>query len=101
MTTPTTMTTTALAPCRLSSGRLVSERIIELLDSIELRGLVAAKIILGSRAKQLLWKEMKPILVTPIDDHDSKLPQKSFFHGVEIFESAIETAEYVGVDAHI
>ena len=87
---------------RLSSGKLVSERILELLDEVEQRGLVAAGIILGSRAMKLLQYETKPMIVTAADDYDpkTKLPERSFFHGVEVFESSEEAAEYVGIDNH-
>lgn len=87
---------------RLSSGKLVSERIVELLDEVEQRGLVPALIILGSRARQLLQNEMKPMIATPADDYDpkTKLPERSFFHDVEVFESSEEVAEYVGIDTH-
>ena len=84
----------------LSSGKLVSERIVELLDEVRQRGLVAAEIILGSRARLLLQNEMKPMLVAPVDDCDPKLPEVSFFHDVEVFESSVEAAEYVGIDVH-
>ena len=87
---------------RLSSGKLVSERIVELIGEVEQRGLVAAEIILGSRAMQLLKNEMKPMIAAPTDDYDpkTKLPERSFFYDVEVFESSVEAAEYVGIDAH-
>ena len=87
---------------RLPSGKLVSERIIELLDEVGQRGLVAAEIILGSRAMQLLKNEMKLMIAAPADDYNpkTKLPERSFFHDVEVFESSVEAAEYVGIDTH-
>ena len=86
----------------LSSGKLVSERIVELLDEVEQRGLIAAEIILGSRAMRLLQDEMKPMIVTPADDYDpkAKLPERSFFHDIKVSKSSVEAAEYVGIDAH-
>jgi hypothetical protein len=78
---------------RLSSGKLVSERIVELLDEVRQRGLVAAEIILGSRAMQLLQDEMSPNLVTSV-------AERSCFHDVEVFESSVEAVEYVGIDTH-
>ena len=87
---------------RLSSGKLVSERIVELLDDVRQRGLVPAEIILGRRAMLLLRYEMKPMITAPADDYDpkTKLPERSFFYDVEVFESSVEAAEYVGIDAH-
>ena len=87
---------------RLSSGKLVSDRIVELLDEVSQRGLVAAEIVLGSRAMQLLRDEIKPMIVAPADDYGpkAKLPERSFFHDVEVSESLVEAAEYVGIDAH-
>jgi len=78
---------------RLSSGKLVSERIVELLDEINQRGLVPAEIILGHRAIAFLRSEGIPEL--PL-----VATQRSFFFDVEVFESLDEAAEYVGIDAH-
>ena len=77
----------------LSSGKLVSERIVELLDEVRQRGLVPAKIILGRMAIVCLRSEGIPEL--PLVD-----AKRSFFLDVEVFESAEEAAEYVGIDAH-
>ena len=87
---------------RLSSGKLVSDRIVELLDEVSQRGLVAAEIVLGSRAMQLLRDEIKPMIVAPADDYDpkTKLPERSFFYDIEVFESSGEAVEYVGIDTH-
>ena len=73
-----------------------------MLDEVERRGLVAAGIILGSRAMKLLQYEMKPTIVTAADDCDpkAKLPERSFFCGVEVFEGSEEASEYVGIDNH-
>jgi hypothetical protein len=77
----------------LSSGKLVSERIIELLDEVRQRGLVPAEIILGRMAIVCLRSEGFPDL--PLVD-----AKRSFFEDVEVIKSATEAAEYVGIDAH-
>jgi hypothetical protein len=83
---------------RLSSGKLVSERIVELLDEVEQRGLVAAEIILGSRAMQLLKSEVNPELTVKV----SHIVNRRYFsfQGVEVSESEVESAEYVGIENH-
>ena len=77
----------------LSSGKLVSERIVELLDEVRQRGLVPAEIILGRMAIVCLRSEGIPEL--PLVD-----AKRSFFLGVEVFKSSEEADEYVGIDAH-
>ena len=77
----------------LSSGKLVSERIVELLDEVWQRGLVPAEIILGRMAIVCLRSEGIPEL--PL-----VAAERSFFLDVEVFVSAEEAAEYVGIDAH-
>ena len=77
----------------LSSGKLVSERIVELLDEVRQRGLVPAEIILGRMAIVCLRSEGIPEL--PLVD-----AKRSFFLDVEVFKSSEEPDEYVGIDAH-
>jgi hypothetical protein len=77
----------------LSSGKLVSERIVELLDEVRQRGLVPAEIILGRMAIVCLRSEGFP-------DLPLVAAKRSFFEGIEVFESSVEAAEYVGIDAH-
>jgi hypothetical protein len=47
---------------RLSSGKLVSERIVELLAEVEQRDLVPVEIVVGTRALQLLRREVRKAL---------------------------------------
>lgn len=77
----------------LSSGKLVSERIVELLDEVRQRGLVPAEIILGRMAVVCLRSEGIPDL--PLVD-----AKRSFFENVEVIKSSVEADEYVGIDAH-
>ena len=77
----------------LSSGKLVSERIVELLDEVRQQGFVPAEIILGRMAIVCLRSEGFP-------DLPLVAARRSFFEDVEVFESEAEAAEYVGIDAH-
>lgn len=63
-----------------------------MLDEVKQRDLVAAEIILGSKAIQLLLSERKPKIFYCTDDYDprARLPI-----------SLDEAAEYVGIDTHI
>jgi len=85
---------------RLSSGKLVSERIIELLDKVEQRGFVPSKIIVGTSAEQLLRKEMCKALVLRRKD-DKPLPRVQdlmYFYGLLVTKSDSEAAEYVAIE---
>ena len=77
----------------LSSGKLVSERIVELLDEVRQRGLVPTEIILGRMAIVCLRSEGFP-------DLPLVAAKRSFFEGIEVFESSEESAEYVGIENH-
>lgn len=79
----------------LSTGKRVSERIIELLNEVEQRGLVPVEIILGSRASELLKDEVAPHLI-----RESKV-DGTFFHGIQVTVSNVEAAEFVGIDCEI
>jgi hypothetical protein len=94
---------------RLSSGKLVSERIIELLDEVEQGGLVPAEIIVGTSAEQLLRKEMRKALVLkrkddePLRKDDEPFPRVQdlmYFHGLPVTKSDSEAAEYVAICYH-
>lgn len=103
-----TMTTTML---RLSSGKLVSERIVELLDEVAQRGLEPDRIVLGVRAEQLLRKEVRKSLLLQYNanqynaNQDNPLPQpkaqdRLFAFGVEVNKSDVEAAEYVAIECY-
>jgi hypothetical protein len=85
---------------RLSSGKLVSERIIELLDEVEQRGLVAAEIIVGTSAEQLLRKEMRKALVLKRKDDEPfpRVQDLMYFHGLPVTKSDSEADEYVAIE---
>ena len=64
-----------------------------MLDEVRQRGLVASEIILGRRAIVLLRSEGFPELRLVAT-------KRSFFEGIEVFESSGEAAEYVGIGTH-
>jgi hypothetical protein len=75
---------------RLSSGKLVSERLDELFDEVERRDLEPAEVILGSRAFQLYCKERH--VYAP----GGRL--HSGYHGLPVTKSDSEAAEYVAIE---
>jgi hypothetical protein len=85
---------------RLSSGKLVSERIVELLAEVEQRGLVPSEIIVGTSAEQLLRKEMRKALVLKRKDDEPfpRVQDLMYFHGLHVIKSDSEAAEYVGIE---
>jgi hypothetical protein len=89
---------------RLSIGKLVSERIQELLDEVAQRGLEPSSVILGIRAEELLRKEVrKSLLFQRNANQDNPLPlpnvqDQLFVYGVQINKSDVEAAEYVGIE---
>ena len=84
---------------RLSSGKLVSERIDELLAEVEQRGLVPVMIIVGNRAKQLLHKEMcKAFLLMHKGKPLPGVQDLMYFHGLPATKSDSEAAEYVAIE---
>jgi hypothetical protein len=84
----------------LSSGKLVSERIIELLDEVEQRGLVPDEIIVGTSAEQLLRKEMRKALVLKRKDDEPflRVQDLMYFHGIPVTKIDSEAAEYVAIE---
>jgi hypothetical protein len=89
---------------RLSMGKLVSERIQELLDEVAQRGLEPSSVTLGIRAEELLRKEVrKSLLFQRNANQDNPLPlpntqDQLFVYGVQINKSDVEAAEYVGIE---
>jgi hypothetical protein len=76
---------------RLSSGRLVSERLDELLTEVEQRDLKPTEVILGSRAFQLYCKERHM--------HAGGWTQMlGGYHGLPVTKSDSEAAEYVAIE---
>jgi len=75
---------------RLSSGKLVSERLDKLLAEVQQRDLEPVEIILGSRAFQLYCKERH--IYTPGGRLHSGL------HGLPVTKSDSEAAEYVAIE---
>jgi hypothetical protein len=75
---------------RLSSGKLVSERIVELLAEVEQRDLEPAEVILGSRAFQLYCTE-RHVYAPGGRFHGGS-------HGLPVTKSDSETAEYVAIE---
>jgi hypothetical protein len=75
---------------RLSSGKLVSERLDELLTEVEQRDLEPAEVILGSRAFQLYCKE-RHVYAPGGRLHGG-------YHGLRVTKSDSEAAEYVAIE---
>jgi len=75
---------------RLSSGKLVSERIDELLAEVQQRDLEPTEVILGSRAFQLYCKERH--VYAP----GGRLHRG--YHGLPVTKSDSEAAEYVAIE---
>jgi hypothetical protein len=89
---------------RLSMGKLVSERIQELLDEVAQQGLEPSGVILGIRAEELLRKEVRKSLIFQRNaNQDNPLPlpnvqDQLFVYGVQVNKSDVEAAEYVGIE---
>jgi len=77
---------------RLSSGKLVSERIIELLDEVKQRGLVPAEVIVGTSAEQLLRKEVCK------DGPLPRVQEPIYFYGLPVTKNDSEAAEHVAIE---
>jgi hypothetical protein len=76
---------------RLSSGKLVSERLDELLTEVAQRDLSPAEIILGSRAFELYCKEMRCSV------REGRLRSDNWY-GLSVTKSDSEAAEYVAIE---
>jgi hypothetical protein len=75
---------------RLSSGKLVSERLDELFAEVEQRDLEPAEVILGSHAFQLYCKDLH--VYAP----GGRL--HGGYHGLPVTKSDSEAAEYVAIE---
>jgi hypothetical protein len=75
---------------RLSSGKLVSERLDELFAEVQRRDLEPAEVILGSRAFQLYCKE-RHVYAPGGRLHGG-------YHGLPVTKSDSEAAEYVAIE---
>jgi hypothetical protein len=76
---------------RLSSGKLVSERIDELVTEVVQRDLSPAEIILGSRAFELYCKEMR------LSAREGRLRSDNWY-GLPVTKSDSEPAEFVAIE---
>jgi hypothetical protein len=76
---------------RLSSGKLVSERIDELVAEVAQRDLSPAEVILGSRAFELYCKEMH------WSSREGRLRSDNWY-GLPVTKSDSESAEYVAIE---
>ena len=76
---------------RLSSGKLVSERLDELFAEVERRDLEPAEVILGSRAFQLYCKERHMYAC-----QNTQL--RGGYHGLSVTRSDSEAAEFVAIE---
>ena len=76
---------------RLSSGKLVSERLDELFAEVEQRDLEPAEVILGSRAFQLYCKEMHMYA-------GNKTQLRGSYHGLPVTKSESKAAEFVAIE---
>jgi hypothetical protein len=75
---------------RLSSGKLVSERLDELFAEVQQRDLEPAEVILGSRAFQFYCKEMH------VYARGGRL--HSGYNGLPVTKSDSEAAEFVAIE---
>jgi hypothetical protein len=91
---------------RLSSGKLVSERIEELLSETEQRGLVPVNIVVGTRAEQLLRKEHIKFLIlirgssifSPFSSRPlPNVQDQLYLYGLAVIKDDSMTDEYVGI----
>ena len=76
---------------RLSSGKLVSERLDELFTEVEQRGLEPAEVILGSRAFQLYCKERRVYV-------GQSTQLRGGYNGLPVTKSDSEAAEFVAIE---
>ena len=76
---------------RLSSGKLVSERLDELFAEVEQRDLEPAEVILGSRAFQLYCKERRVYV-----GRSTQL--RGGYNGLPVTKSDSEAAEFVAIE---
>jgi hypothetical protein len=76
---------------RLSSGKLVSERLDELFAEVEQRGLEPAEVILGSRAFWLYCKERRVYV-----GRSTQL--RGGYNGLAVTKSDSEAAEFVAIE---
>jgi hypothetical protein len=84
---------------RLSSGKLVSERIVELLAEVEQRDLVPVEIVVGTRVEQLLRKEVcKAHKLMRKDGPLPRVQDLMYFHGLPVTKSTSEADEYVAIE---
>jgi hypothetical protein len=84
---------------RLSSGKLVSERIVELLAEVEQGDLVPVEIVVGTRVEQLLRKEVcKAHKLMRKDGPLPRVQDPMYFHGLPVTKSTSEADEYVAIE---
>ena len=76
---------------RLSSGKLVSERLDELFAEVEQRDLEPVEVILGSRAFQFYCKERRMYI-----GRSTQL--RGGYHGLPVTKSDSEAAEFVAIE---
>ena len=76
---------------RLSSGKLVSERLDELFAEVEQRGLEPAEVILGSHAFQLYCKESRMYV-------GKSTQLRGGYHSLPVTKSDSEAAEFVAIE---
>ena len=76
---------------RLSSGKLVSERLDQLFAEVEQRDLEPAEVILGSRAFQLYCKERRMYV-------GQSTQLRGGYHGLPVTKSDSEAAEFVAIE---
>jgi hypothetical protein len=79
---------------RLSTGKLVSERILELFEEVKSRDMVPCEILLGETAARLLKEEI--ITANVIAGTDT-----TQIYGINVSICNSELPEYVAIDCHI
>jgi hypothetical protein len=79
---------------RLSTGKLVSERILELLEEVKSRDMVPCEILLGETAARLLKEEI--IKANVIAGTDT-----TQIYDINVSICNSELPEYVAIDCHI
>lgn len=84
----------------LSTGKLVSERIFELLEEVKSRDMVPCEILLGETADRLLKEEIMKANVLRVEPGIIETGTTQV-DGINVCVCKSESPEYVAIDCHI
>lgn len=84
----------------LSTGKLVSERIFELLEEVNSRNMVPCEILLGETADRLLKEEIIKANVLRVK-HGIIETGTTQVYGINVSVCKSESPEYVAIECHI